>query len=229
MGRDGGPQHRECPKKLDRKSYLIGWLHCFPSSPFLQELFRLLFCLLKTLAILQEEFLFSTGPDTDLLGDRSYSTLHPGAPPSLGAPLKFGSHFSYFRDGQGSEARGSAPQSNPWQTHPVKWQMPSHGSAAGETGFLHLPSLVEQEVFCPIRCSGWGDFGLQPFTFKGLCRENEPPTVAQEQTALWRWAEERVWEQAVPTSLANIPSPWTSKAEKNCAFKTKVDSFAYLS
>lgn len=146
-----------------------------------------------------------------------------------GAPLKFGSHFSYFRDGQGSEARGSAPQSNPWQTHPVKWQMPSHGSAAGETGFLHLPSLVEQEVFCPIRCSGWGDFGLQPFTFKGLCRENEPPPVAQEQTALWRWAEERVWEQAVPTSLANIPSPWTSKAEKNCAFKTKVDSFAYLS
>ena len=113
MGRDGGPQHRECPKKLDGKSYLIGWLHCFPSSPFLQELFRLLFCLLKTLAILQEEFLFSTGPDTDLLGDRSYSTLHPGAPPSLGAPLKFGSHFSYFLDGQGSEARGSAPQSNP--------------------------------------------------------------------------------------------------------------------
>lgn len=39
--------------------------------------------------------------------------------------------------------------------------MPSHGSTAGKTGFLHLPSLVEQEVFCPIRCSGWGDFGLQ--------------------------------------------------------------------
>lgn len=79
MGRDGGPQHGQCPKKLDGKSNLIGWLHYFPSSPFLweqQELFRLLvysvslFCSLKTLAILQEEFLFNTGPDTDLLGDR---------------------------------------------------------------------------------------------------------------------------------------------------------------
>lgn len=39
--------------------------------------------------------------------------------------------------------------------------MPSHGSAAGETGFIHLHSLVEQEVFCPIRFPGWGDFGLQ--------------------------------------------------------------------
>lgn len=109
MGRDGGPQHGECPKKLDGKSDLICWLHCFPSSPFLQELFRLLFCSLKTLAILQEEFLLSTGPDTDLLGDRSYSTLPSRRTSLSGAPLKFGSHFSYFQDGQGSEARGSAP------------------------------------------------------------------------------------------------------------------------
>lgn len=62
--------------------------------------------------------------------------------------------------------------------------MPSHGSAAGETGFTHLHSLVEQEVFCPIRFSGWGNFGLQTlYIQRPLCGENKPRSMAQEQTA----------------------------------------------